>query len=114
MNRYNFSRLIKKYSRPTHIIVGGGGGRWVAGEWIENPPKTERIDLAIIPFDVKAIAQLGGQVTSADAQIYSLTELKHGDKIEQNGQKYKVDTSANFTSYGDFHRYIAKGVSSFD
>lgn len=114
MNMYNFSRLISKYSRPTNLIIGAGDGEWIDGELVEGQPQTEKINLAIIPFDVKTIAQLGGQVTSADAQIYSLTELKHGDKIEQSGQKYTVDTSANFTAYGDFYRYIAKGVSSFD
>lgn len=114
MKMYNFSRLVKKYSRPTILHGEATEGDWINGKWMEGQPSQETIDLALIPFDVKTIAQLGGLVTNGDVQVYSLTALKHGDKIEQNGSKYTVDTSANFTAFGDFHRYIAKGVSSFD
>ena len=114
MNMYNFSRLIKKYSRPTILHGEATEGGWVNGKWVDGEPSQETISLAIIPFDIKAVAQLGGLVTNADAQIYSLVVLKHGDKIEQNGNKYTVDTSANFKPFGDFYRYIAKGVNSFD
>lgn len=114
MSMYNFSRLIKKYSRPTILHGETTEGAWVGGKWIEGVASQETISLTLIPFDVKTIAQLGGLVTNADVQIYSLTALKHGDKIEQGSSKYTVDTSANFTAYGDFYRYIAKGVSSFD
>ena len=114
MSIYNFSRLINKYSRPTIVHGELTDGAWVNGKWIEGIPTQEIISLAVIPFDIKTIAQLGGNVSSADAQIYSLNVLKHGDRIEQGGNKYTVDTSANFKPYGDFYRYIAKGVSSFD
>lgn len=114
MSMYSFSRLIRKYSKPTILHGEATGGAWVNGKWVEGEPSLETIPLALIPFDVKSIAQLGGLVTNADVQVYSLAALKHGDKIEQNGSKYTIDTSANFTAYGDFYRYIAKGVSSFD
>lgn len=114
MSMYNFSRLIKKYSRPTILHGMATDGAWVNGKPVKGEPTLEVISLAVIPFDIKTIAQLGGAVTSADAQIYSLRALKHGDKIEQEGHKYTVDTSANFKPYGDFYRYVAKGVSSFD
>lgn len=113
MSMYNFSRLIKKYSRDT-TLYGETEGQWIGGKWVEGESTKETIKLAIIPFDIQTIAQLGGTVTNADAQIYSLRELKHGDEIEQNGHKYTVDTSANFKPFGNFYRYIAKGVSSFD
>ncbi|MEK5148769.1 hypothetical protein MKX53_17450 [Psychrobacillus sp. FSL K6-4615] len=111
---YNFSRLINKYSRATILHGEATEGTWVNGKWVDGVPSQETISLAVIPFDIKTIAQLGGTVTAADAQIYSLNALKHGDKIEQDGAKYTVDTSANFKPFGDFYRYIAKGVSSFD
>lgn len=114
MSMYNFSRLIKKYSRPTILHGELTEGEWINGKWVDGKPSQEIILLTIIPFDIKTIAQLGGTVTSADAQIYSLSVLKHGDKIEQDEEKYTVDISANFKPYGDFYRYIAKGVSSFD
>ncbi|MER2119212.1 MAG: hypothetical protein ABS935_03035 [Solibacillus sp.] len=114
MSNYKFAHLIKKYSRPTILHGELTEGAWVNGKWVEGEPSQEIISLAVIPFDMKTIAQLGGSVTSADAQIYSLIALKHGDKIEQDGHKYTVDTSANFKPYGDFYRYVAKGVSSFD
>lgn len=114
MIMYNFSRLIRKYSRPTILHGEATEGGWVNGKWVEGELSQETVQLAIIPFDIKTVAQLGGLITSADAQIYSLIALKHGDKIERDGDKYTVDTSANFTAYGDFYRYIAKGVSSFD
>lgn len=114
MSMYSFSRLIKKYSRPTILHGELTEGEWIGGRWVDGEPSQEIISLAIIPFDIKTIAQLGGTVTSADAQLYSLSTLKHGDKIEQDGDKYTVDTSANFKPFGDFYRYVAKGVSSFD
>lgn len=113
MSIYNFSRLIKKYSGPITVHLANEGS-WVDGKWVDGIPNTEIRQAALIPFDVKTIAQLGGLVTNADVQLYSLVPFLHGDKIEQEGEKYKVDTSANFTRLGDFYRYIAKGVSSFD
>lgn len=114
MSIFNFSRLINKYSRPTVLHGELTEGQWIDGKWEKGVPSQQVISLAVIPFDVKTIAQLGGTVTSADAQIYSLIALKHGDRIEHEGDKYTVDTSANFKPFGDFYRYIAKGVSSFD
>ncbi|RUL56466.1 hypothetical protein [Lysinibacillus antri] len=113
MSMYNFSRLINKYSGPITVFVTTKGG-WVNGKPVESEPIPETRQAALIPFDVKTIAQLGGLVTNADVQLYSLAPFVHGDKIEKNGQKYTVDTSADFTQFGDFYRYIAKGVSSFD
>jgi len=113
MSIYSFARLIKKYSGPI-TVHGKSEGAFVEGKWVASAPSTEIRQAALIPFDVKTIAQLGGLITNADVQLYSLVPFLHGDKIQHDGQKYKVDTSANFMRYGDFYRYIAKGVSSFD
>lgn len=113
MSMYSFSRLINKYSGPVVLHVMGLGA-WVNGKWVEGVPTTQIQQAALIPFDVRTIAQLGGLVNTADVQIYSLLPFKHGDKIEKDDHKYIVDTSANFKPFGDFYRYVAKGVSSFD
>lgn len=113
MTIYNFERLIKKYSGPITVHIKTEG-QWVNGKWVEGEEKTETRYAALIPFDIKTMAQLGGLVTNADVQLFSLAPFQHGDKIEKNGHKYIVDTSADFTQFGNFYRYIAKGVSSFD
>ncbi|GGA31101.1 hypothetical protein [Psychrobacillus lasiicapitis] len=113
MSMYNFVRLINKYSGPITAYEKSEGA-WINGKWVEGKESPVIRSVAIIPFDMKTIAQLGGLITNGDAQIYSLKTFQHGDKIERNGHKYLVDTSGNFTPFGDFYRYIAKGVSSFD
>lgn len=113
MSMYKFKRLINKYS--TEIIVYSiSPGQWVGGKYVEGIPSTIKKRAAVIPFDEKTIAQLGGTVKQSDRQIYSLTPYEHGDKLVHQGMKYKVDTSIDLTPYADFYRYVAKGVSSFD
>ncbi|MFJ7841587.1 hypothetical protein ACIQXG_19325 [Lysinibacillus sphaericus] len=115
MSIYNFTRLIRKYSTDVTFIIGVTEGVWNDdGECVGGERITENRTCAVIPFDVKTIAQLGGVVTQSDRQVYSLTPFKHDDKFEHQGMKYKIDTSIDFTAFGDFYRYVAKGVSSFD
>lgn len=118
MSMYSFNRLIDKYSGPVIVHIGSAGedGYWDDdGEWVPNTePVTEERHCAVIPYDIKTLSQIGGQVKQSDRQIYSLTPFNHGDKIEHQGMKYKVDTSIDFTQFGDFYRYHAQGVSSFD
>lgn len=115
MSLYNFTRLIKKYSTDVTFILGSTEGYWNDdGEFVSGEPVTEDRNCAVIPFDMRTIAQLGGVVTQSDRQVYSITPFKHDDKFEHQGMKYKIDTSIDFTPFGDFYRYVAKGVSSFD
>lgn len=115
MSIYNFARLIRKYSGDVTFIIGTTEGGWDEnGEFVGGEPITEVRQCAVIPFDVKTIAQLGGFVTQSDRQVYSLIPFKHGDKFEHQGMKYKIDTSTDLTPFGDFYRYVGKGVSSFD
>ncbi len=112
---YNFSRLIRKYSTDVTFIIGATGGEWNDdGEYVESQSKSETRQCAVIPFDIKTIAQLGGLVTQSDRQVYSLIPFKHGEKFEHQGMKYKIDTSLDLTPFGDFYRYVGKGVSAFD
>lgn len=115
MSMYRFKRLIQKYSTDVSFVIGTTDGGWDDnGEYVEGGTITETRQCAVIPFDVKTIAQLGGAVTQSDRQVYSLTPFKHGDKFEHQGMKYKIDTSTDLTPFGDFYRYVGKGVSSFD
>ncbi|EFV74433.1 hypothetical protein HMPREF1013_05313 [Bacillus sp. 2_A_57_CT2] len=115
MNLYSFRRLISKYSSNVNVIVGKGDGSWNEdGEYVPGDMVPEVRECAVIPFDMKTVAQLGGAITQSDRQIYSLIPFKHGDEIEHQGMKYKIDTSINFNPFADFYRYVAKGVSSFD
>lgn len=113
MSMYNFTRLINKYSGPVTAYIKGEGS-WLNGKWVDCIETPVTRQAALIPFDIKTMTQLGGLVTNGDVQLYSLIPFMQGDKIEKDGDKYKVDTSANFKPFGDFYRYIAKGVSSFD
>lgn len=117
MSMYSFKRLINKYSGMVIVHKEAvGDGYWNDdGEWVPSTgPAIEERLCAVIPYDMKTISQMGGQVKQSDRQIYSLTPFNHGDKVEHQGMKYKVDTSVDFTQFGDFYRYHAQGVSSFD
>lgn len=116
MNFYSFTRLINKYSVDVEVEPNTS----LPAEYDEDgePIKTGSgpiiMRMAVIPFDFRTINQSGGLITQSDRQIYSLTPLTNGTHIKHQGMTFKIDTSIDFTPYGDFYRYMGRGVNIFD
>lgn len=112
MSKFNFKRLIKKYSYGTVAILADtagyydqkNGGAWVPGEIIQTV-----IDpAAIVPLNKDDLAADEGGVYNRDSRkLYCYEELKKGTIIRHTHTKgsikdYKINEDAN---YGDFDTY---------
>lgn len=109
MSKFNFKRLIKKYSYGTVAILAdiegdydqSQGGKWVPGDTTE----TEIEPAAIVPLSRDdLVADEGGVYDRDSRKLYCYKEMAKGTIIRHTHSKgkirdYKVMESAN---YGDF------------
>ena len=113
--RFQFTRLIKKYSVPFSIEKKGVKFLNEIGEWQETGTEWVPATGALIPLGARQIEQSGGTLTEADRTLYYMGELlENGTRIEHNGQLYHILRYIPYEQYADFNSYTVKHVSAFD
>lgn len=124
---YSFTRLITKYNVDFTIqLFDDDTNTHVYNDLGEKAspvdyPK-EHCHGALIPPSDKEIYQSGGRIRTSDRILY-LAESKHPvnvpvlppkTKVFHKGKTYYVEGDGDFLDFGDFYRYVLKGVSVFD
>lgn len=104
---YNFRRLVDKYS--TNIIVKtSGAGHYEAGHYVPGEVGEKSVRGTIMPYSTIKVYQSGGNIKTADRQLYLLEpfDLKLDDvKVEYKGKSYKVEEESDYTNYSDVYVY---------
>lgn len=120
---YSFTRLIDKYTIPfsveTFIDHGNKDLYDDLGNKISSDVSVKEIAKgALIPPSNSEIYESGGRITRSDRMLYmkldgypdGITLFAPKTRVVQRGFTYFVEGDANFEDFGDFHRYVLKGV----
>ena len=114
---YKFKRLIEKY-KVACKLVKIGEGKWVAGTLQQGKTTTEDISGAIVPITEQRIQNSGGTYLQGDCEFITMQPIEVTSKtyIERvdNGKKYKLQNTTDYSDYADFNVYLARRVSAFD
>ena len=74
--RFDFTRLLKKYSVACQLIRETGGGKYEGGNWVPDPSgEPETIQGALIPITDRKIYQSGGTYTAQDRELITQTGI---------------------------------------
>ncbi len=114
---FNFTRLINKYRVDCQLIRSASGGEYVGGNWAPaGEPDPENITGAVIPMTSRKIYQSGGTYTEQDREFITETKipLEPAAHIIHQGDKYQVESEADYSDYAGFHNYNLKRVGAFD
>ena len=115
--RFDFTRLLKKYSVACQLIRETGGGKYEGGNWVPDPPgEPETIQGALIPMTDRKIYQSGGTYTAQDRELITQTgiPLEPAAYILHQGTRYHVESENDYSEYAGFHDYNLKRVTAFD
>lgn len=119
--QFIFEDLVRKYSVPCTLAVFARGA-YSGGEYERGERTDTDIEAAVISMTMQKIYQSGGNLTSADRELYILKDddiidLDDGRTyfLEHNGRKYKVEAGGLYgEDYADFNQYTLRRVDSFD
>lgn len=115
--RFNFDRLIKKYSVDCQLLSESSLGSYIGGEWIpDETPPMQNITGAVIPMTDRKIYQSGGTYTEHDREFITKAEipLEPTHYILYKGMKYQVEENTDYSNYAGFYAYNLKRVNAFD
>lgn len=116
---YNFTRLIKRYSRAFSFVPAAAStGKYSGGDLVPGP-KSEPVIMsgAIVPLSEQKIYQSGGSYTTQDRQLYlcrPLPDALKGASVEYQGHNYSVEQDTDWSAYADVYVYLLKRVSKFE
>lgn len=110
MKRYNFKRLIQKYSVPFTLCRTQKGG-YVSGKWEPGEETTEEMCGAIVPISERKLYDLGGTYTEQDRELYLQKPLEaplSEFRVIYKGNTYAVESGRNYEEYADAVVYMLK------
>ena len=118
MQYFNFSNLIRKYTRPFTVITKGEGYYDDSGDYVDGTQTETTLYGAIIGFAEKKIYRSEGTLTEQDKALHMLTPIDEalmGATVIFNGNKYRIETqkgkdNAEFTGV---YSYTLKYLSAF-
>ncbi|WP_144472007.1 hypothetical protein [Bacillus pumilus] len=116
MSKFNFMKLIEKYSVTFDLIVQSAGDYDDLGQWKDGESITTTQKGALVVLPSQLIYQSGGRLTTFDRQLYisKSVEIPLKSKVIYKESSYHVESMNPFEDYADFNSYILKAVSSFD
>lgn len=115
--RFDFTRLLKKYSVFCQLIRETGGGKYEGGNWVPDPPSAPvAIDGVLIPMTDRKVYQSGGAYTEQDRELITETRipLEPAAYIVHQGIRYHVESESDYSEYAGFYDYNLKRVGAFD
>ena len=115
---FDFSRLIRKYSREFTVIKSGEKTLNEAGDWVYEEPTETKLYGAIIGFTENKVHRSEGTLSTMDKALHLLEPLDNalmGATVVFNGEKYRIETqkgkdNADFTGC---YSYTLKWTSAF-
>lgn len=118
MQRFNFSRLIKKNSREFTVIVESNDLYDKAGEYIGSETVEKTLCGAILGISENKVNRSEGNLSQMDMALHMLEPIDNalmGATVIFEGNKYTIDrqkgqTNAVFTGV---YSYTLKWVSAF-
>lgn len=119
MAYFDFSRLIKKYSRNFTVIVKGEKSLNDAGDWVRREATEYTLNGAIIGIAQKVVHRSEGKLTEKDKALYMLEPIDKAlmsATVVFKGNEYRIegengDDNAEFTGC---YSYTLKYVSAFN
>lgn len=119
MAYFNFSRLIKKYSREFTLVTVDDGYYDDKGDFVKGEATEIKLTGAIIGFKESKIYRENSTLTARDKHLHMLSEIPKplmNAYVIFDSNKYKIEEeegkdNAEFT--GVFN-YVLKWVSAFD
>ena len=118
MQYFNFSRLIRKYSRPFTCELKAEGTYDDLGEWVASENAVISMTGAILSVRDDKLYQQDGVYTEKDKILYMLTPIDNamlGAEIIFKDNVYTVEdsTGADDAEFTGVYRYHLKWVSVF-
>lgn len=112
MKRYNFKRLIDKYS--VTFCLHRSQGKYVGGKWEQGGTRVSEAKGAIVPISDRKIYDSGGTYTAQDRELYVTTPLEQplSDlKVFYKGNAYSVEAGRDYQDYADAAVYTLRWQS---
>ncbi len=116
MAYYDFSRLIKKYSRDFILITPAQGYYSETGEWIAEKAAEQTMTGAIIGFKESRMLRSEGTLTAMDKRLFVQTPLPdalQGSFAVFDNKKYTISEETQNAGFTGFWSYTLKYVSAF-
>lgn len=116
MRKFNFDRLIDKYSCDFTVSNIGKGHYNDMGDWVAGDATNVAMKGAIISISDGKIYRSNGVLTTQDKELFTKESLGDIDKacVYYNGNKYKVESNPqNNSNHTGVWQYILKWVSAF-
>lgn len=118
MTYFNFSRLIKKYTRPFTVISKSDEVINDAGDYVDGEITKTTLYGAIMGLTESKIHRSEGTLTTMDKVLHMLEPIDNalmGAKVVFKGNEYRIETqkgkdNADFTGV---YSYTLKYVSAF-
>lgn len=118
MAYFDFSRLIRKYSREFTVIKEGEKTLNAAGDWEYGTRSETTLNGAIIGFAESKVHRSEGNLSTMDKALHMLEPIDNalmGATVIFKGNKYRIETqkgkdNADFTGC---YSYTLKYVSAF-
>lgn len=113
---FNFTRLIKKYSRNFVAEIPTEGGYNDKGDYVKGEPIKETLCGAIISHRQSKIFRSEGALTEQDRALYMLQPLKNslqGAIIIFEGKRYTIGSLLENSEFTGVWAYNLKFVSVF-
>lgn len=110
MSSFNFSRLVKKYSKhPAYLLRESGGYYDQNNGGIYKPGEVAEVQLetvAILPLSSQDLSQNlqfdeGGTYSIEDRKMYCYEKIEKGEKVKHKDDEYTVMSRKDYSDYDD-------------
>lgn len=119
MTRFNFTRLIQKYSRTFTVITETAGYHDKKGDWVHGATTETMLTGAIMAMSERKVYNSNGVYTTKDKVLYMTKEIDNaliGAKVMFNGNTYSIEEAigADDGVFTGVYNYTLKWVSAFE
>ena len=117
MQRFNFARLVRKYSSEFAVVILGKSELNDSGDWVKSSEPT-KITLfgAIIGRGENAIFRSDGKLNEKDKRLFMLEPIDNAlldKKVVYENDTYNIQSSTENAKFTGVWSYVLKYVSAF-
>lgn len=109
---FPFADLVEQFEGPLTAIIPGRQDVFTdSGRKIPQPETTLEFTGALVPMRPNQLnRQENGNYTDKDRQLFTVTPLKTGTVVVQDGKRYKIDRENPYQPWTDVYIYYARGI----
>lgn len=109
--QFQFAGFVNDFAVPFDVTLRAAGAFDANGKWQDGAPTTESRTGIFLPLSEDDMQFVGnGTFTEKDRKLYVLQSLPMGAELVKGGQKYRVESSKDYSDYADVYIYFVKGA----